>query len=299
MTGPMLSLHPEVRELLLEIAKDPRSTLFQTTPPERLVPVTMDVESLSAGTAGWTPAERHLITAYNEQVAVALGDAFHLLLAEKPESVNFIGEQRGKPQGALQHAADLAGSARFPGLDPGVQAILGRITEGRRGRLALDEITAAILRLRNNHRSGNLHGLALILEGKHQEATVLLRRIHAEALQPSVRYHAATNISFALSVLGEDLEPILGACLAAVREIPTVEGLSSAMLTASVLGKSDLARLSADFLNDQVPVNTLSLGQVVLAFSTRTWKTDERRALEELRSQIGGCAGRILDATLC
>jgi hypothetical protein len=298
MTDPTLTLHPEVRELLLEIAKDPRSTLFQTTPRERLIPATMDVESLSAGTAGWTPAERHLIAAYNEQVAVALGDAFHLLSMDNPESVNFIGAGRGVTAEALERSAGLAGSQRFAGLDPGVQAILGRIVEGRGERLSLDEITTAILRLRNNHRSGNLHGMALILEGKHREAAVLLRGIHADSLQPSVRYWAAKNLSLALSARGEGLQPVLSACLASVKEAPSIGGLASAMITACVLGNLDLARLSADFLNDQVPADTDSLGQVIQAFSARTWEIEERRALEGLRSQTCGHAGRILDAIL-
>jgi hypothetical protein len=298
MTGPMLSLHPEVRELLLEIAKDPRSTLFQTTPPERLVPVTMDVESLSAGTAGWTPAERHLIAAYNEQVAVALGDAFHLLSTDNPESINFIGAGRGVGEQALERCAGLADSQRFPGLDPGVQAILGRMAGERRERPGLEEITTAILRLRNNHRSGNLHGMALILEGKHREAATLLRGIYEDSLRPDVRYWAAKNLCFVLASHGGDLQPSLDACLASIRETPSIGGLSTAMMTACLLGKGDLARLSADFLNDQAPLDSVALGQIMRAFSIRTWDAEERRALKGLRSHTCGHAGRILDATL-
>jgi hypothetical protein len=298
MTAPTLTLHPEVRELLLEIAKDPRSTLFQTTPRERLIPATMDVESLSAGTAGWTPAERHLIAAYNEQVAVALGDAFHLLSTDNPESINFIGAGRGVGEQALERCAGLAGSQRFAGLDPGVQAILGRIVEGRRERLGLDEITTSILRLRGNHRSGNLHGMALILEGKHKDAAMLLRGIYADSLQPSVRYFAASNLAFVLGEPGGDLEAALEARIAAIRETPTVEGLYSVMLTACVSGKMEVARLSASYLNDQAFSYAASIAQVTPAFAARTWGSPERRTLEQFRSTTCGLAGRILDAVL-
>jgi hypothetical protein len=298
MTAKTINLAPQVRELLLEIAKDPRSSLFQSTPREVVTAATLNVESVSAGTAGWTPAERHLIKAYREELAEALGGVFHLLSLRKPASGEIVGAGRGFGPEVRRRSTALIGSHRFAGLDPGLRATVETIVGGGGREPALDVLTGVICRLRNDHRSANLHGYALMLEQKHGGAIEVLERVYSESLRPETRYHAAVNVGVAMWHQGAPIEQRLPWYVAGAREWPGLAALASIVVSGCLAGREELSVLAAAYLNDVVGPVDPAIKTVQGSYAVRDWRPADVKRLRDLRVRVDGTAARLIDAIL-
>jgi len=298
MSSDTIQLNPEVRELLLDIAKDPRSSLFRTVPREVVTAATMDLPSLSAGTAGWTPAERHLLRGYREELAEALTGVYRRLSETATGAVNFTTVNRPPHVNADRNTEVLSRSPFASSLDPGVREVVAHLAMGAGGTVRLDTITNAISRLRNDHRSANLHGMALILEDKLPEAAHLLRAVYEQTPRDSVRYYAAINLSLALALSEAPLETTIEPIYGAIRCRPSAAGLASAMVNNCIIGKPEAARIAQDYFDDAVLPNDEALEDLQEMYQARTWTDEERCALMDLRAYSGPSSGRVIDATL-
>jgi hypothetical protein len=298
MTQRTITLAPEVRELLFEIAKDPRSTLFGTTPSETVIAATMDLPSASAGTAGWTSAEGHLLSAYREELAIALGSVFHLLSVENPGLVHFIEADGVVRSREREQAAALVRSPLLAGLDEELRSTVTQIAGGTQGKLALDKITNVICRLRNDHRSANLHGMALMLEGKLQDAADVLQRVLGEAPRPTVFYCAATNLGLVRTLRGLPAEAYIECYSSAVQAVPGPEALASLMSCSCLTGQVDTFKVASSYFNDVVSPDDPYLSPLCRVFGNWVWEDQALGRLRDLRSHIDGPARRLIDAAL-
>lgn len=69
MTPIPLELDPNLEEVLRDIAADPRSRLFQTTPRQLALGLRGNIPKISSRQAALTAAERHLVDVHREEVA--------------------------------------------------------------------------------------------------------------------------------------------------------------------------------------------------------------------------------------
>ena len=289
-------LPEEIRELLGEIARDPRSRLFRQTPHERVAAPLIGRESVSARTAGWKPAERHLIQAYRDELACALGAVFHHLSVTRPIAREVVGAGRGCGREAIDRARRLEGSEYLSELDPDVRAAVEQITSGTDCRL--DLITNLIVRLRNDHRSANLHGYALLIEGDHAEARAVLGTVLDQSIRSEMRFLAAINCGLAAQLDGAPLAEQLEFYMAALSERPEPEALASVLVTSALLGRSDLADLAGRFLNEQLRPTEARTMELVGIYRRRRWTDSELEGVRAVRDRIDGVTGRILDAVI-
>lgn len=298
MSRDTIRLDPEVRELLLDISRDPHSTLFRTVPREVVTSATMDLPSVSAGTAGWTPAERHLLRGYREELAEALSGVYRRLSQAAAGAMNFTMVNRPPGVTADPDTRSLSRSPFLSSLEPEIREVVAQLVLGAGGTVRLDSLTGAICRLRNDHRSANLHGMALILEDKLLEAARLLRVVCEETSRDSIRYFAAINLSLAIGLSEAPLESTLDPIHRAIRCRPSPTGLASAMVNNCIVGRLDAARVTQDYFDDMILPNDDAIGDLQEMYRARSWSEEERSALMNLRAYSGPSSGRVIDATL-
>jgi hypothetical protein len=84
MTSVPLELDPNLEEILRDIARDPRSTLFHTTPRQLALGLRNRTPRISSRQAALSSAERHLLEVYREEVAWLLYKACQRGVLENP-----------------------------------------------------------------------------------------------------------------------------------------------------------------------------------------------------------------------
>ena len=291
----LLRLDEDVRELLLEVARDPRSTLFGVTPAEVATSPRLDVPSVSAGTAGWTPAERHLLTGYREAVAeVLIPVLVDMVLGEGPSP--FIGRPGVRPPKETGlRARHLLSAERAKTLDPTVTSVLRAIARGqaRPDQFALAKV---IRKLRPDHRGALLEGFAL-LEHRPLAARTLLREVYEESNRPSIRYKAAVNLGLATDRTG-NLAASLEPYCAAVRERPGLSPLASLVINATLTGQDELANLAGSYLEDIASPIDETFRELLGYHENKMWSDADRACLRGVEKHVGPQTRNILDAIL-
>ncbi len=90
MNRDIITLEPEVEEILREVARRPGSALLRV-PRKDVARTVLERDTLlHARTAGLSSAERHLVQVYREELAFALRQAAYYQLAEGTESRNVV-----------------------------------------------------------------------------------------------------------------------------------------------------------------------------------------------------------------
>lgn len=244
MSDALLQLDDEILEVLNDIARDPKSTLFNALPPKAVTSPLIDVPTLSAGTAGWTPSERHLLKAYREQVAWALG-CLVIERSRRDQSVTLMNIDQQQialtSEENLQRAVGALASS-----DPTVASydILSACVSG----LPFHQITEFLRSIRPNDRSRNLHGWALMLDGEYSAAEQELHAVASSSLCSDSRYYAMVNLNYCSYAQGR-LAEALGHQLAALKEAHSPTQLASAMINAHTLGRPDIVAACATELD--------------------------------------------------
>ena len=99
-----------------------------TSPGVLVTSATMDLPSVSAGTAGWTPAERHLLRGYREELAEALAAVYRDLSADRGAAAHFTTAPRRER--SAQDLELLGLSACFADLESGLRETVASLAAG-------------------------------------------------------------------------------------------------------------------------------------------------------------------------
>ena len=211
MTSRAEPLGPELREVLLDIARDPRSTLFRVTTTDVQRSVTDEVPPVSARSAGWTSAARYLIRGFREKVALLLRNAFRATLHELdgPPRRFAFSEPRHK-RAEMPTRAELRGEAnrvlgseRSKNIDPSVASVLASLGPGNGGRATLSQLAHAALRLEPNDSTRILQAADCIFHSKLDEARAILFGVVQTTNDNIMKSLAFSNIALATSLGGD------------------------------------------------------------------------------------------------
>lgn len=199
-------LDPDLREVLLDVASDPRTTLFRVTPRDVAVGALDDVPSASAGTAGWTAGERELLTAYREHVGELLRVAFAVRL-EMDEGAKDLVLNDSLHYDEHKTRADvrrLVRSSRSVSLGESVRTFLRTIAEEEPLRWpSLGELAHASLRLVDNDATRVAQAVDLVVRQRYEEGLAVAHRAAGKGTRRFVRACAWSIIGLAGSLRGK------------------------------------------------------------------------------------------------
>lgn len=198
MTGQPFVLGADVRQLLGQIALDPKSRLFRTAAPRRL----LEPGTVSDGEPFLTRAERHLLAQYRDEVAYLLRDAARTaILNERSTGTLLVRAVPAMERPTLADAPHLARSARRlldsplgqPETTAAIALVTAMATEGEQP--TPEALAAAALRLVPSDTARLLYAQGLCASAQNAAAR---RRFLAVASQSSNR----TEVSIAWETLG-------------------------------------------------------------------------------------------------
>ncbi len=305
MSELTVHLDEEIRELLGEIAGDPESTLFKLVPAEVVTNAYADVPSASAGTAGWTAAERHLLQAYRDEVALLLQNAFRAKGARGDGQCRALVGGYGSTQKPPRHTSDAEQSIREARrltarshYDASVAGLLGRIAVGSLGEVGYGELALAARRLQGSAVSRVLHAQAHLFEGRPSAGRDLLGQLEAE-VAGDLRFYVLTTLAMAQGDLG-DCRSALEVYSAALDERPdNITTAASCLKNALQLqdrGARDRFALRLDELATDRPVEAARFA--TLWSRVRPLHSLTLDPQGEWIERLGMSARRIVDAGL-
>ncbi len=295
-----IELPEELRALIGEVARDPRSRLFRFTPPTCVTAPLIGRESLSARSAGWTLAERHLLATYREELAQALARVFHYLSLSRPGIKDMLEGGRNCGPESLGRLERLCGSSLSRRLEPDLGKELAALVEQLLGEWdqPLNRITAFGVTLLNDHRAANRHGYALLLDGEPGKAIEVLQKVYKDASRAHVRVYAAMNVAHGNSFVGTPAEECLDSFLLAVREDAGLLPLAPALVLAGVVGRLSIVADLGQRLNDAALYQVQLANEIVRVYEAQSFSSVEVAALRSVQDRVEGVAARVIQAAM-
>ena len=213
MTSLLDTLDPEVRQVLLEIARDEESTLFRIRAGHPNVDPLADVPVASTTTAGWKAAEKHLLRAYREEVWMLLHKAHRVRIGQddRAEALTPVrrtmspGESAGKQ--VRTRARVLAGSAVRERVS-GIEVLDALAAESGLNEIGIDAISYAASRLIDCDSTRLLVATSANVLGQHSRALELAAPIARDAVRADLRGSALTIAGLALWMMDRPHEAI-------------------------------------------------------------------------------------------
>ena len=295
-----IELPEELRALIGEVARDPRSRLFRFTPPTCVTAPLIGRESLSARSAGWTLAERHLLATYREELAQALARVFHYLSLSRPGIKDMLEGGRNCGPESLGRLERLCGSSLSRRLEPDLGKELAALVEQLLGEWdqPLNRITAFGVTLLNDHRAANRHGYALLLDGEPGKAIEVLQKVYKDALRAHVRVYAAMNVAYGKSLIGFPAAECLDSFLLAVDEDAGLLPLAPAIVFAGIVGREAIVKSLGQSLNETAPYQPQLADEIVKAYEAKNLRSDEVAALRSLQDCVDGMAAKLIQGAM-
>lgn len=303
------TLDPEVRECLLDIARDERSTLFRIDPGAAAVSPLEDVASASARTAGWTPAERHLLDAYREEVALLFRNAYRAKVVQDEYASNLIqGEEPPSGPDDPRSPSEIRMMARclasFPGQYDQEDVVRGLLGELSKESLVVspsfDQLAIAARRLVDNEAGQLFHASALIIGGHYGEAIVLGRSVAERVLRADVGASAWSIVAHAESM---NRNP-RGAARAYLRSIEFEPAdthiVASSFLCALRSEDLDAARVAGAHLDNLLKPGSQDLIDLVSRYNYRAATREDYLSsrMREMIARIGPSLAPTVEAFL-
>jgi hypothetical protein len=210
MTAQGFHLEPEIEGLIQEIGRDPRSSFFQVERPKSPRGLLQAWDRYSPVSAGWTAAERHLMTAHREDLAFCLRTRVLMeSLRLRPLSV-FVDHRRSVDDvSSMPSDAEWRQSAsravRLARLDdaPEADLVVRLLAERELTVEELYDVALITVRLTPNDTAWLRIGLALNLRGDPHSAIQLLTARERLAGSELMRSYMWDNIGVAYSMLGD------------------------------------------------------------------------------------------------
>ena len=198
-----LVLDPEVRELLREIGSDPRSGLFRVTPREASIAATADIPSASAGTAGWTPAERHLLQVYREETAAALRGVYQEKVFSDPVASRGYNKPLSEVSRADAHQRRVMHRGTLEAVGTATESIEALFASAHGATtIDYDEIMVVLRRLEPGVVSDIYQASTSILMGDPRDAVDRLLSTIQGFMSPGNQICALSNLGRAQSICG-------------------------------------------------------------------------------------------------
>lgn len=260
MSDSPAALSPELCEVLIDVARDPRSTLLRT-PSAAVECSPRDVPILSARTPGWTSAERHLLQAYREEVGLLLRNAIRTGILSSPRgSLLFFHASRRSDHEACETPDDISRSAWILArmrhsreLNFDESAWIAALAAGEETWLPrLSSVAASALRIQATDTTRVLTGAALILESKLSAAHRFLSGVTRGSGGAWIESMAWSNLGLVASLRSN--RPCAmhayaqASCLSPANEVFALNCLVQAILLADL----PLARLAASRVDELV-----------------------------------------------
>jgi hypothetical protein len=294
-------LHPEVRELLQEMGRDPASRLFRIPRCKALAVSPMaDVPSASAGTAGWTPAERHLLVAHRDEVAALFIDAFRakIVADERASSLFRVPTLEGNRwPGEL---ARLVAAATGPDRNAGDLRALQ--VEDAAGLPSYETLAVCAERCAPSCLTGLYRGMALILAERHGEAVDLLREFDVPGASPMTRRFTWSLRATALAEADRPRAAMVAISRAWQLDQTRMDLLASALVFTILMHEEWAARLASGMLDGMGSGATLSPYLDMLSQQRRsgalTLSPDTLHFMTKLRDDAGPVAIGVIHALL-
>jgi hypothetical protein len=253
-------LDPEIKELLAGLARDPGARLLRIPRGLALEAGPLEVvPSASAGTAGWTPAERHLLQVHREEVADLLWRAFRAKLNQDPVAGRFF--VTPPEDAAAWKGAGIGALARDERLNPDrsqERSLLEAILTDEPSQLPdYHSLAVTAERLVPGPFSQVYRGIALVVGGKRQDAERLLEHLESKGVSRPLRAFAWTTRAVNRTQAGE-AHPCLEAYSRAWQLRHDYDAAAlGVFLNALELGEEVLARTASVALEQLIGENEL------------------------------------------
>jgi len=206
--GPdVMQLHPEVEEILREVAEQPGSVLLRVPRGRELAALRADARVVSWSDSALSRAERHLVAVHREEVAFALRQAAWFRIAhggfgrERVYKVITSDSFVPVPTG---HTVRLGASTALSTEDvstkrAGSLELLERlVADPQDSALHPESLLAAAQRLAPNVRARILAGTSFVIARRHQAAIVCFMDALRSSLPSEHRAIAWSNLAQAL-----------------------------------------------------------------------------------------------------
>jgi hypothetical protein len=145
-----------------------------------------DVPSASAGTAGWTPAERHLLTAHRDEVAMLFIDAFRAKVAADEVASSLFQQPAEGHRRWPGEVARIVTAATLPGRS--AEDLRGLQVEDASGLPDYEVLAVCAERFAPSSLTGLYRAVALILAERYTEAIRLLEQFDVAGASLATRW---------------------------------------------------------------------------------------------------------------
>ncbi len=212
MATDVITLHPEIADILSELAKKPGSALLRV--PRRDVPRSV-MESgsvVSARSATLDEAERHLVQVHREELAFVLRQAAYLRLNEGEESRHLMVDRAlsslrdhipSEKEVRVRSSRVLREDAGHAEKTEVVELLERCVASSVSGWASAGQLAAASHRLVPNNAARIYAALQALAEGSPATSIVILRSVLAASGSNVHRYAAWANSSHAYNRLSQ------------------------------------------------------------------------------------------------
>ena len=239
---------PDVAEVLLDIAKDPRASLFRLDLATPLADPSLMPDPVSPVAAGRTAAERELLRRYRIEVAKLLADAFRRKTYASAKSSSIyprIGKDPADPgPRARRLSSGMVGVEHEPVADL-LRGLAEGTAEDRAGFVEL-AIAAVGLDPSDSHRVQL--AIAMQLEGRLEDCAQSLRQLAHSIARRHLRACAWGNLGLTRSLQGRSREAMVMYGRALSRDPEDVTFAAGLVTTALDCGDETTCRLACRHL---------------------------------------------------
>jgi len=311
MTPELAIFEPELEDLLREIAADPRSQLLRLPRPESLPALLARPGPVSAGRAGLSAAERHLLEVHRDELADVLRRACLTRFFSDPQRSIYLNRSRNarelirfdtpeqwraRAHQALEDAR--RGAAQLAGLDLLEACLRSEPTE----RISITQLARTSLLLQPTDVAEAYVGLDLILSSKELSGIKVLEQLISDQPSTYVKACSLENVALGFGISGQDAKAITyyrrSAQVDNQRPAPIMGWLVCALIAAD----RQEARVAAAWLDAIAGGDHPAVDHFI---SCKTQQRSRglfkvsgsaRRLMHDLASGEGSASGRIADA---
>lgn len=296
------SLDPEVKNVLIDVSRQETVHFAAWAPRGRVADPTADLPSVSAGTAGWSPAERHLVTAFREELALLLQHAFYAKVAQEERTrvlapVTPPGWSCDKD--ALARRATRLHSARREPAEL-IVTLLDQLSENDAPiQPTLQQLADAAAQLVDDHVTRLLRAGARNFEHDGRGAVTLALHVAESTSSANVRSAAWSIVALGRS-LSDDAPGAVAAYLASLRDDPSDVVMAVNLLLCSVRADDEAEAREACSLVSSLSPDERSVHSLIEVSRRRADLGErryprEQRVLRALDGSVGAAAQALID----
>ena len=299
------NLDPNLVEVLTDLRKDSRTRLFSLDLSPLSVSVLDDMPSASAGTAGWTPAERHLLERYREEAAGLLKDAFRKKVVENEATRLLVPTAQPLSNGSAERAGRFLASRKGEGLSPETRNLLDELASGSSpSSSGFDRLASTAAVLDPSSESALFVALGDLFQGSLDDSLKGFLAVTESAGPRGPRSLAWINAGLVYSMRGQFRDSLCAFVRASLMSPDDARGTASAFSIALDAGDENAALFAAERLDDRSLPTDWIIEEFVRSHRWRMARGQYETSAEwldvvrRIKGRLGPVTGHIIDEIL-